>query len=109
MLDAAIAARSAVLDGVRDAADISQKLERMVHDPEPVYLSRGRIWNATTAPRNDESNRSAAEDVWRQRLSYLGKNAVVVLPRADCRKIESLTVDIERCAPADRPTSAEQN
>ena len=41
ILNAAIAARSAVLDGVRDAADINQQLERMLHDPEPVYLSRG--------------------------------------------------------------------
>jgi hypothetical protein len=109
VLDAAIAARCAVLDGVRGAADINQKLERMLQDPEPVYLSRGRLWNTTTAPRNDESLRSAAEDVWRWRLREHGKTAVVVLPRKDCRKIEYLTIDTERCASVGTPAPAEQN
>ena len=101
--DAAIAAYSAGRDGVSGAADINQKLERMVHDPEPVYLSRGTLWNATI------NGRHAAEDVWRQRLRDHGKTAVVVLPRADCRKIEFLTVDVERCAPPSRPPPAEKN
>ncbi|MGA8758159.1 MAG: hypothetical protein WB611_17860, partial [Stellaceae bacterium] len=103
IVDAAIAARSATLDGVRNAADINQKLDRVVDDPEPVYLSRGTLWNATI------NLRSAAEDVWRRRLRDHGKAAVVVLPRADCREIELLTVDIQRCAPADRPAPAEEN
>jgi len=103
ILDAAIAASSAVLDGVRNAADISEKLERMLHDPETVYLSRGTLWNATI------NFRSAAEDVWRWRLRDHGKTAVVILPRADCRKIEFLTVDVERCAPSGSSAPAEQN
>jgi hypothetical protein len=92
-----------VLDGVRNAADISEKLERMLHDPETVYLSRGTLWNATI------NFRSAAEDVWRWRLRDHGKTAVVILPRADCRKIEFLTVDVERCAPSGSSAPAEQN
>ena len=95
ILDAAIAARSAVLSGVRDAAGINQKLEGMLQNPEPVYLSRGI--------------HGAPEDVWRRRLRDHGKTAVVVLSRADCRKIEHLTVDVERCAPIGRPAPAEQN
>ena len=54
ILDAAIAARSAVLDGMSGAADINQKLERMLRDPEPVYRSPGSPRNTTTAPRDDE-------------------------------------------------------
>jgi hypothetical protein len=95
ILDAAIAVRSAVPGGVRDAAGINQKLEGMLQNPEPVYLSRGI--------------HGAPEDVWRRRLRDHGKTAVVVLSRADCRKIEDLTVDVERCAPIGRPAPAEQN
>ena len=79
-------------DGLRNAADIKQKLERMVDDPRPIYLSRGTIWNTRIGGQH------AAEDVWRQRLRDLGKTAVVVVPRADCQKIEFLSVDVERCA-----------
>jgi len=103
VVDAAIAACSAARDGVLGAADINQKLERMLHDPEPVYLSRGTLWNATI------NFRSAAEDVWRRRLRDHGTTGVVILPRADCRKIELLTVDVERCAPTGRPQPAEDN
>ena len=67
----------------------------MLQNPEPVYLSRGI--------------HGAPEDVWRRRLRDHGKTAVVVLSRADCRKIEYLTVDVERCAPIGRPAPAEQN
>jgi hypothetical protein len=94
ILDAAIAARAAVLSGLRDAAGINQKLDGMLQNPEPAYLSRGNY---------------GAEDVWRRRLRDRGKTAVVVLSRADCRKIEYLTVDVERCAPIGRPAPAEQN
>jgi hypothetical protein len=91
-LNAAIAGNSAVRDGVNNAADIKQKLERMVHDPGPVYLSRGTMWNASIGGQH------AAEDVWRQRILNQGKTAVVIVPRADCHKIEFLSVDVERCA-----------
>jgi hypothetical protein len=43
ILDAAIAACSVGFDAVRSAADINHKLERMLDDPEPVYLSRGTL------------------------------------------------------------------
>jgi hypothetical protein len=100
IFNAAIGARTAVLVGVREGADINQKLARMVHDPEPIYLSRGY---------QDGAIRTAPEDVWRRRLRDLGKTAVVVLPRADCRKIELLTVWVERCAPTGTPEPGEQN
>jgi hypothetical protein len=103
ILDAAIAACSLGFDAVRSAADINHKLERMLDDPEPVYLSRGTLWNATL------DIRSAAEDVWRRRLRDHGKTAVVVLPRTDCREIEILTADIQRCAPPGTSVPAEDN
>ena len=102
IVDGAIAARSAVHDGLSNATDISQKLERMLHDPEPIYLSRGTLWNATI------NLRSAAEDVWLRRLGDHGKTAVVVLPRAECRKIELLTVDVLRCAPTGTPAPTKE-
>jgi hypothetical protein len=100
IFNAAIGARTAVLVGMRDGAEINQKLALMVGDPEPIYLSRG--WQ-------DGAIRTAPEDVWRRRLRDLGKTAVVVLPRVDCRKIELLTATVERCAPAGRPEPGEQN
>ena len=103
ILNAAIAACSVGFDAVRSAADINRKLERMVDDPEPVYLSRGTLWNATL------DIRSAADDVWRRRLRDHGKTAVVVLPRADCREIEVLAADIQRCAPPGTRAPAERN
>ncbi len=96
-LNVAIAAISAVRDGVRNAADIKQQLERMVRDQRPVYLSRGPIVNARLGDRH------AAEDVWQRRIWDRGKTAVVILPRADCRKIELLRPDVARCASPDRP------
>lgn len=96
-LNAAIAGNSAVRDAASDAADIKQKLERMVHDPRPVYLSRGTIWNASIGGQH------AAEDVWRQRLLDEGKTTIAILPRADCQKVEFLSVDVERCAAPKTP------
>ena len=96
-LNVAIAGNSAVRDGLGNAADIKQKLERMVHDPSPVYLSRGPIVNARLGDRH------AAEDVWRRRMWDRGKTAVVIVRRADCRKIELLRPDVERCASPDSP------
>jgi len=96
-INAAIAGNSAVRDGVANAADIKQKLERMVHDQRPVYLSRGTIWNASIGGQH------AAEEVWRKRLWDQGKTAVVIVSRADCQKLEFLSVDVERCAPPKSP------
>ena len=92
-LNAAIAGNSAVRDAVSSAADINQKLERMVSAPGPVYLSRGTLWNASIGGQH------AAEEVWRKRIWDRGKTAVVIVPRADCRKLEFLSVDVDRCAP----------
>jgi len=82
---------------VRNAADIKQQLDRMVRDQHPVYLSRGPIVNTRLGDRH------AAEDVWQRRIWDRGKTAVVIVPGADCRKIELLRPDVERCAPPDSP------
>jgi hypothetical protein len=96
-LNVVIAGNSAVRDGVRNAADIKQQLDRMVRDQHPVYLSRGPIVNTRLGDRH------AAEDVWQRRIWDRGKTAVVIVPGADCRKIELLRPDVERCAPTDSP------
>jgi hypothetical protein len=92
LLNSAIAAYSAVRDGVDYANDIEEKLDRMTHDPGPVYLSRGTVWNSAIGGQH------AAEDVWRRRLSDRGKFDVTIVPREQCREIEFLTVDVKRCA-----------
>ncbi|WP_461369259.1 hypothetical protein [Candidatus Darwinibacter acetoxidans] len=93
LLNMLIAGTSAVRDGIRYAADIDDKLGRMVRDPDTIYLSRGTLWNPTI------NGRHAAEDVWRRRLSDRGKTAVEIVARTDCKAIEFLTVDVERCLP----------
>ncbi len=83
----AIAGNSAIRDGISYAVDIKQKLERMAHDPGPIYLSHGMH----------------IADVWRARILEKGKTDVVIMPRADCRKVEALSVDVDRCASPDSP------
>ena len=62
--------------GSQSARDIEDKLNRMAQDPNPVYLTRGTVWNAAIKGRH------AAEDVWRRRLSDRGQADVVIIPRA---------------------------
>jgi len=92
LLNCAVAGWSAAIDGLASGRDIEDKLNRMAHDPNPVYLTRGTVWNAAIKGQH------AAEDVWRRRLSDHGRADVGIIPRAHCREMEFLTVDVKRCA-----------
>jgi hypothetical protein len=92
-VNSAVAAYDAVSDGIGWAGDIELKLDRMVSDPGPVYLTRGTLWNPSI------DGRHAAEDVWRRRLRDRNKADVRILPRERCRELEFLSVDVKRCAP----------
>ena len=102
LLNCAVAGWSAAVDGIAAGRDIEDKLDRMARDPNPVYLTRGTVWNAAIEGRH------AAEDVWRRRLSDRGKADVVIVPRAQCREIEFLSVDVKRCAPPSSPANETQ-
>jgi hypothetical protein len=92
-VNSAVAGYDAVTDGLAYAHDIEQKLDRMAGDPNPVYLSRGTLWNPVIGGQH------AAEDVWRRRLYDRGKFDVRIVPRERCRELEFLSVDVSRCAP----------
>jgi hypothetical protein len=87
-----IAGYDAVRDAVASARDIELKLDRMSRAPGPIFLSRGTLWNSAI------NGRHSAEDVWRRRLSDRGKSDVGYIPRESCRKLEFLSVDVNRCA-----------
>ena len=102
LLNCAVAGWSAAVVGLASGRDIEDKLNRMAHDPKPVYLTRGTVWNAAIEGQH------AAEDVWRRRLSDHGRADVVIIPRAHCREIESLSVDVKRCEPPTLSSQEEQ-
>jgi hypothetical protein len=92
VVNSVIAGYDAVRDAVASARDIELKLDRMSRAPGPIFLSRGTLWNSAI------NGRHSAEDVWRRRLSDRGKSDVRYIPRESCRKLEFLSVDVNRCA-----------
>ncbi len=87
----AIAGYWSVTDGLAAGRDLRAKARAMAQDEQPIYLSRGTLWNSTI------NGRHAAEDVWRERLRELGKTDVVIVPRADCAPVQFLSIDVQRC------------
>ena len=96
-INMAIAGYSSVADALNAAQDLREKARSMSLDAQPVYLSRGTLWNSTIKGRH------AAEDVWRERLRELGKTDVMILPRSSCIPVQFLSVDVQRCRPWPEP------
>lgn len=66
-------------------------------DTLPTYIASAHaLIIAQRQALTAAQERAAAEEVWRTRLWDRGKTAVAIMPRADCRKLEFLSVDVER-------------